>query len=120
MRLEDIPAFILFVILLLAFGPAEADGFRCGTKLVKIGDTKAEVLSKCGEPDHIEVWEVERVKKYYDRPELPHRPHRKPYASKVHVTVEEWLYNLGRHKFMRFLRFENGRLKHIEIGDRGF
>ena len=24
--------------------------FRCGTKLVQIGDTKADVMSKCGQP----------------------------------------------------------------------
>ena len=31
------------------------------------------------------------------------------------VHVDEWTYNLGRNKFRRLLRFENGRLVRIEM-----
>jgi hypothetical protein len=30
---------------------------RCHGRLVYIGDPKVDVLSKCGEPDHIDQWE---------------------------------------------------------------
>ncbi len=46
------------LFILLAFTqalPAMADDLRCGNKLVVTGDTKLEVLNKCGEPDFKET-----------------------------------------------------------------
>jgi hypothetical protein len=42
-----------------------------------------------------------------------------PFAKEL-VTVEEWEYNLGPTKFIRYLRFENGRLIRITDGDYGY
>jgi hypothetical protein len=124
MRLRAFYTIIVSGLFLVVLSQEPALGFRCGTKVVSIGDTKAEVINKCGEPDDVQVWEVERGRKrYYKSPETPDTTRGtsgKSYSSKVHVVVEEWLYNRGRHKFLRFLRFENGRLTKIEIGDRGF
>lgn len=36
-----------------------------------------------------------------------------------HVTVEEWTYDMGPTRFVRFLRFINGRLIDIETGRYG-
>jgi len=36
------------------------------------------------------------------------------------VTVEEWEYNLGPGRFIRYLTFENGRLIKITTGDYGY
>ncbi len=33
-------------------GPSRLELIRCGTDLVRIGDTEYEVLKKCGEPVH--------------------------------------------------------------------
>lgn len=41
------------------------------------------------------------------------------YLSQQLVTVEEWEYNLGSNGFVRYLRFENGRLIRITEGDYG-
>ena len=38
----------LICVLLVAASPALA--LRCGNNIVDVGDTKIEVLSKCGEP----------------------------------------------------------------------
>ena len=43
----------ILVLGLLAASPAFADGFRCGTKLVREGATRSEVAAKCGEPDDV-------------------------------------------------------------------
>ena len=40
--------------------------------------------------------------------------------AKELVTVEEWEYNLGPGRFIRYLTFENGRLIKITIGDYGY
>ena len=40
--------------------------------------------------------------------------------AKVLVTVEEWEYNLGPGRFIRYLTFESGRLIKINTGDYGY
>ncbi len=40
----------LIAASLLITTPALAESLRCGTKLVRKGDTESEVLSKCGPP----------------------------------------------------------------------
>jgi len=124
MNLKALCCAIVTGLLLVALSQEPALAFRCGTKVVSIGDTKSEVINKCGEPDDIQVWEVERARKrhYKSSPSPDTTPDTsgKSYSSKVHVVVEEWLYNRGRQKFLRLLRFENGRLTKIEIGNRGF
>lgn len=41
----------LFIVLMLAALSAGADGFRCGTRLVLVGDTVARLTRACGSPD---------------------------------------------------------------------
>ena len=44
---------VLITLTLMTMLPnvhAALDSFRCGTKLVLIGDTKSDVLAKCGAP----------------------------------------------------------------------
>ena len=52
----------LIAASLLITTPALAQSLRCGAKLVTKGDTKSEVLSKCGPPtgEGERVWTYER------------------------------------------------------------
>ena len=34
--------------------------------------------------------------------------------------VEEWEYNFGTNRFLYYLRFENGKLMRITVGDYGY
>ena len=104
---------------------ANAYGYslRCGVRLISEGDYKAKVLAECGEPDHVEIWEEERIYRYYYKPEDDQRLHRnylKPRYVKDYIIVEEWTYNHGRYRFMDHIRFENGRVRKIESGDYGY
>jgi hypothetical protein len=106
----------LLVLGFLACLPALADTFRCGTKLVGDGDSRAEVASKCGEPtDIVEHGSVFRrpVVWGYGRP---------MYVGEdaVEIPVEVWLYNLGPNKLMRRLRFEGGYVVEIETLGYGY
>jgi len=99
----------------IAAGPALADSFRCGTKLVTDGDSADKVLSLCGEPSSItrsEVWRRPVVWRYG-------RPY---YLSEYPqpVAVEFWTYNLGTHKLMRRLRLEDGLVTEIETLGHGY
>lgn len=105
---------------------AGASAFRCGTRLVSAGDFKSRVLAECGEPTHIDVWHEERVYDYYapyyynDDFERERHRYRTPVLVKELVTIERWIYNLGNHKLIRYLTFENGRLVLIKTGEHGY
>jgi hypothetical protein len=79
----------------------------CDNKLIKSGDTKGEVLIKCGEPIFKEDIGEKTV-------------HRKFYNSIISTTVfvEKWTYDLGYGQFMRILTFEGDTLVEIELGDK--
>lgn len=107
---------ILVFALFLATSKASADdSFRCGTKLVVEGETKAQVQSKCGDPDDTETRTILR------------RPivwvHGRPLYvgdGMLEVPVETWTYNLGPYKFMRLVRFIDGRVDEIETLGYGY
>jgi hypothetical protein len=118
---------IVIVAVLCVFGfVTEASAFRCGTQLVSEGDTRAEVFQKCGEPTYIDSWEEERIQRdfgpvrNYDPRTERYEWSREPFLTKIQVKVELWTYNLGSTQFTRYLRFENGVLKEIKKGDKGY
>jgi len=93
---------------------AEATTFRCKSDLVSVGDSKASVFLKCGEP---------LVKDTFCKPAetkdaaVPQGG--KPVALSVPCeTVDEWTYNPGYGQFLTAFRFESGRLVSITYGDR--
>jgi hypothetical protein len=91
----------------VAASPADAT-WRCGSRLVAIGDPAGRVLSRCGEPSYLTAsTEVVTV----------------PLASGVEVTrivpVETWTYDRGPHEFVRYLTFRDGSLEEIVEGGYG-
>ena len=115
-----LPIMILAMLPLLYVPTAAfADrALRCQGRLVYIGDLKADVLSKCGEPDQIEQWEenphgdtsqiFDYEKERYQLPKLIKGP----------ILVERWTYDLGSNRFTRYLIFQNGELIKIERGEK--
>lgn len=109
-----IPALFLAAALLAPWS-AQAQSMRCKNDLANVGEAKASVLQKCGEPVHRESF---------------CKPAARPQETTggtggttiVNVmpceTVDEWTYNPGRGQFMTTLRFESGRLTAITYGDR--
>jgi Protein of unknown function (DUF2845) len=115
------------ITFLIAIGLTDLSfAFRCGTELVDEGDTKYEVLHKCGDPSHIESWEEDRfqtdfgLRREYDTHTGQPYWTRAPLLVKEKVKIEEWTYNTGPTEFIRYLRFENGILTNISTGDKGF
>ena len=98
----------------LCASTASAQSFRCKNKdLVHVGDGKATVLLKCGEPV---------VKDSFCRAVDPSKlPAVRPGSAVAVVvpceTVDEWTYNPGYGQFWTTLRFESGSLKSIKYGD---
>ena len=120
--------FIIGVVLcVVMLTEVDSLGFRCGGWLISKGDSKYEVLSKCGEPDYVETWYEERfVRDYYDPyvfdedNQYNYRRYREPIPTREPVIIERWTYNLGPHQFIRYLRFYNGTLTNIITGDYGY
>jgi len=116
----------LLIIFSLVFGFSTrvfAIGLRCGTRLITVGYTKSKVISECGVPDYKDEWEEERIMRdfhslayYKDDYEWG----REPFLVKTVVKIEEWYYNFGRTRLTHYLRFRNGKLIKITIGERGY
>ena len=77
------------------------------------------LLIKCGEPESIET-HIE-IRGVTDR--FGARTRVSPETSinfgqqhwtEIEVVVEEWIYNFGRRRLQKYLRFENGRLTEIK------
>ena len=130
---------ILMIVLWFGFSVsnAQADGMRCGTKLVVAGDTKIEVLSKCGEPDFKETVAVVTKSKEVniaDRANAGsgvnlHSRHSNAstgnaggitLGTETTEAIEEWSYNQGPTKFIKVLTFRGGRLESVQETERGY
>jgi hypothetical protein len=124
--------FILPIILsIFLFTNADASSLRCGVRLITVGDFKDRVLAECGAPDHVEVWEEERLYRFRSHPgyygiyeNYEHQnqdyEYGRPYRIRKLVVVEQWTYNHGPGRFMDHLRLENGIVRDIQSGKYGF
>lgn len=102
---------VLIVLHLIAFFPDYAragnDGtFRCGTDLIRVGDSNYRVMVKCGPPNSKEY-----IGTNYRYPTMP--------ASEF-LDMERWIYNRGSTDFIYSLIFQSGSLTEIYRGGRGF
>ena len=108
------------IVLLLASDPAHA--LRCGSKLVKDGMHRVEVIALCGEP--VSTQSLGYVLRYYDpldeRRGLSSYGRYYGYGVRQELLVTVLLFNFGPHKLMRTLRFEGGRLTSIKTEGYGF
>ncbi len=71
---------------------------RCEKGIVSNGDEKIEARQKCGTPTSTEKSTIPKSRSRTGRA----------------IKVEEWTYNFGPKKFMKRLRFENGKLRDVE------
>ena len=131
MKTAQIIFITLTILAILTPTYAQAYSIRCGVRLISEGDSKVKVLAECGDPDHVEVWEEERVYRYHYPPiyygiyddfeyGTSDNEYRQPYRIKKLVIVEEWTYNHGPSRFMDHLRLENGVVIRITSGDYGY
>ncbi len=106
--------------LLVVFASVPAYGLRCKGRIVSIEDTTAKVMDICGEPQYVKSWQEKRIRDEYLYYHYKSRKKSHPYYPATDsVSLEEWTYNFGPTVFIRYLLFENGRLKEITLGDKG-
>lgn len=112
MRSVTISIFFLIICTLSSNVAFADDTFRCGKKLVSVGDTTAEVIIKCGGPS------MREFTGYETRGDYKENISRGTYRE-ISQKVEKWYYNCGRGNFIKILTFKSGILTSIEIGGRG-
>jgi hypothetical protein len=103
------PLLILLGTLTASGSAAASDTLRCGNRLVSVGDTKPEVLIKCGEPAWKDDWSDALISGVDSAVE-----------QRISVVRERWVYNFGPNAFLEFLSFDNGRLTAISSGGYGY
>jgi len=91
----------------LCLSEGRAEAMRCGGRLASRGDSALEVRAICGEPD--QVVRTSRFVSLRGRSGT-HDASWVEAGEMVQIQVEVWTYNLGPHRFMRELVFQNGVL----------
>ncbi len=106
----------LWIILaLLCTSPAAADAMRCGSRIVREGDTRTAVRDRCGEPSDVQSRSILRRPTYF----IGGREYYYGDAM-IEVPVEIWTYNFGPYKLMRRVRFVDGLVEEIETLGYGY
>ena len=97
MRKRSVYFVVLIFILLIFVGvsfslppPEPSSSFQCSGGVASIGDTKSDVVEKCGEPNHV---------------------------TKIRGEIkEQWSYFTEDRK-LYYLEFERGKLERIESSE---
>lgn len=117
-------AFLVAVLVcaVVSAPAASVEAFRCGSRLISFGIGSSDVSEACGAPSWVDSWEESRLIWIYMP--LPMVVGcigtRLKCATVARIKIEEWIYNNGPTQFVSVLRFENGRLVDIEMGDYGY
>ena len=99
------PVPVCALLLAMATTPALADTLRCGSSLIKEGDTQGYVQDKCGEPES---------KQTYTEPVLARRQDGTSYEVGT-TSRDVWRYHRSSGSFPAVLTFEKGVLKKLEF-----
>lgn len=111
-------AALLAGLLVSPLAPAD-DSWRCGSKLIRVGDGKDKVRSLCGEPSAVDLRGMIR--------RAPRNEYGYGYSRYTHygpgvidMPVEIWTYNFGSSKLLRKLRFVGDELEEIRTDGHGY
>ena len=104
---------LLPLLLVTAALPARADSIDCSGGIVNTGDTKVDLLAKCGEPTMSESRAAERANYAVD-PATGNAQGRK-----VTANVETWIYDRGETRFIQIVTLESGKVVSVVSGGYG-
>ena len=88
---------------------AYADTLSCKGGIVSTGDSRADLIMKCGEPD-VKDSHIEEISERLD----------KDTKTKLTIIVDEWTYNFGPSQLIRIVTMNNGRIADIRTGNYGY
>lgn len=100
--------YLVMIIASLLVQTVSADAMRCSNSLVQTGETKADVIDKCGEPVFTDSY-CEPIAVVGQA------------NTTVIIPCEEvdlWTYHPGSGQFVQHLYFKRGKLQAIKNGRR--
>jgi hypothetical protein len=100
---------VVLAFLMVPYSAIQAATLDCSGGIISAGDSRVDVLTKCGEPDAKESHEEELTNRLDDGT-----------RHKLFITVEEWTYNFGPTQFMRIVTLKNGKVAFIRAGNYGY
>jgi hypothetical protein len=104
--------FTFCITALVAFShPSLASSLRCGSQLVDLGNTKAEVTSLCGSPVMTDSYCKPVTRKSMDS-------HGHEHITESCEDIDVWSYNQGTGTFWRHVYFAQGKVIEIQSGER--
>lgn len=113
--MRPLTAALALASLLCLPRPAAADGsIRCGSGLVSVGDSKLDLLGKCGRPALEEQQPREVGAGYRDRESGS------GWRQRSYGVVDRWTYDFGTGSFIQIVTMELGKIVRIEQGGRGY
>ncbi len=100
-----------FVVLILALSSSDlySATLDCAGGIISVGDSRVDLLAKCGEPYRTESHD-EEISERLDQ----------GVRQKIYITVEDWIYNYGPNQFMRIVTLRNGKVVNIRTGNYGY
>jgi hypothetical protein len=105
---------VIVAALVLAMA-STANAFRCGNRIVTEGDSRIDVLARCGRPSDVVTSSLQRRRHDF------YRGYRTYIADGYEdLPVEYWTYNLGPNRLMQRLRFVDGIVVDIETLGYGY
>lgn len=94
-------AWLLVTTTALSAQDAWSDSYRCGRKIIRSGDTAAQLLRVCGEPLHKdrgqETISVD--------------------GARQKVRVERWYYRQSRRSLEHVIMLHRGKVVAVDVGD---
>jgi len=95
-------AKLLLATSLVFAGSVWGDSFRCGRKVIRNGDSSADLMQKCGEPQSRDSAQEEL---WLNR-------------TQQKVRVERWHYKQGSSKLARVVLVYRGEVVGVRTGNR--
>lgn len=108
------PAPLLLAAFLLLPLAARADSLRCDGGIVSVGDSKLDLLGKCGPPALREAQGEERSRVRVDQ------GGQAASGRTTAVTVERWTYDFGPRAFVQYVTLEAGTITAVGHGSYGY
>ena len=102
MRHPYVIALIFLLLATLLSASVQADSYRCGRKLVRSGDSSAELLRLCGKP------------RYKDRGTARIKIN----GALREASVQRWYYKKNARSLERIVLIYRGNIAGIETGSR--
>ena len=93
-------SLLLVVASALTLADAWSDGYRCGRKIVRSGDTAAQLLRICGEPQR------------KDRGQATISID----GGREKVKVERWYYRQSRRSLEHVVMLHRGKVVAVDVG----